>query len=81
MLEQLYCRTSPGKLLLLDITQLAITCSNLTIETLNKGVKLSKYISHIGLVFLLLTFKQLNAGWKSIVQVALQLQEQKAAVQ
>ena len=36
----------------LDLTQPAMTCSKLTTETLEQGVK---YISHLVLVFLLLT--------------------------
>ena len=38
----------------------AITCSKLTIETLEQGVNFG-HISHLALVFILLTFEQASA--------------------
>ena len=41
-------------------TQPAITCSKLTIETLEQGVKYVQSVSSVSVV----NFEQVNAGWK-----------------
>ena len=56
-----------------DHTQPAITCSKITIETLEQGGKYVhcsglfivnfEHIPHLVLVFLLLTLEKVNAGW------------------
>ena len=53
--------------MILLLSQLAFTCSKLTIKTLEKGLKYVfivdfEHISHLFLVFLLLTFEQVNVS-------------------